>query len=51
MEVVNSVERETKVQVKEDIIKKKNDALGFVNGDLIYIKKRKKEKGLSKIFL
>ena len=44
MEVVNSVEQETKVQRKKrcDIIKKKNDALRFVNGNLTNIKKKKK---------
>ena len=38
MEVVNSVEKETKVQ-------RKNDALRFVNGKLTNIKKEKESKG------
>ena len=37
MEVVNSVEQETKVQ-------RKNDALRFVNGKLTIIKKERKER-------
>ena len=52
MEVVNSVEQETKVQRKRcDIIKKKDDALRFVNGNLTNIKIKKKGKRLVKNFL
>ena len=50
MEVVNSVEQETKVQRKR-CAKRKNDALRFVNGNLTNIKIKKKLKSLVENFL
>ena len=45
MELINSIEQETKVQHKRrcDIIKKRNDVFRFVNGDLTNIKTKKQK--------